>query len=46
MEKATPQIDQWQQDALAQKTVKSLIKNQFDTVYCPSRQEAIIPSTQ
>ncbi len=41
MERATPQIDQWQKDTLAEKTVNSLIKNQFDAVYCPSREEAI-----
>lgn len=39
--RATPQVDQWQTDVIAQKTVKSLIKNQFDAIYCPTRQEAV-----
>ena len=41
MQYATPAIDQWQKDVLAEKTVKSLQKNQFDAVYCPTRDEAV-----
>ncbi len=41
MQKATPQIDQWHKDVLAENTIKSLIKNQFDAVYCPTRKEAV-----
>ncbi|MCP3925302.1 MAG: lactate utilization protein [Desulfobacterales bacterium] len=41
MEKATPEVDQWQTDAMAEKTVKSLIKNQFDAVYCKTSEDAI-----
>ena len=38
---ATPEVDQWHTKVIAEKTVKSLIKNQFDAVYCPSREDAI-----
>jgi L-lactate utilization protein LutB len=41
MAKATPRIDQWQKDVFAEKAVKSLIKNQFDAVYCPGREDAV-----
>ncbi len=41
MQKATPEVDQWQKNIFAEKTVKSLIKNQFDAIYCPSQEEAV-----
>ena len=41
MQKATPEVDQWHTTTIAEKTVKSLIKNQFDAVYCPNREDAI-----
>lgn len=41
MEKATPAIDHWQQRTLAEKTVKSLKKNQFDARYCPRAEDAV-----
>ncbi len=41
MLRATPAIDQWKNDILAEKTVESLKKNQFEAVYCPTRDEAI-----
>ncbi len=41
MQRATPAIDQWQNEILAEKTVESLKKNQFGAVYCPTRDEAI-----
>ena len=41
MKRATPEVDKWKKDLWAEKTVKSLKKNQFDAIYCPTREEAI-----